>query len=567
MPTDDASPPATPLSRRAFLGAGAVATLASLGAGSALAAAPDAASAIGAARPAPAGTGDAPAAVAPFELDELTVADLQAGMESGRWSSRVLVERYLARIAAIDAAGPTLRAVIEVNPDALAIADAMDAERRAGKVRGPLHGIPLLVKDNVATADRMETTAGSLALVGSKVPRDAFIVTRLREAGAVLLGKTNLSEWANFRSTHSSSGWSGRGGQTRNPYALDRSPSGSSSGSGAAIAANLAAIAVGTETDGSITSPAAASALVGIKPTVGLVSRSGIVPISHTQDTAGPMARTVRDAAILLGVLAGADTRDAATTATGARGKAHADYTPFLREEGLRGARIGIARKAYMGYHWPTDVMAEEAIRLMKDRGAVVVDPADIATAGQFDGPEFEVLLYEFKADLNAYLAGLTSSPVRTLADVMEFNEAHQDREMPYFRQELMEMAQKKGTLEAAKYLKAKSSARRLAGALGIDATMTKHRLDALVAPTQAPAWPIDLVTGDHWLGSFSTPAAVAGYPHVTVPMGQAWGLPVGLSFVGRAWSEPVLLRLAYAYEQAAKGRKGPEFRGTVVTT
>jgi amidase len=542
---------AAPLSRRAFLGAGAAAGALALVTDAAVAAA----------------TGHAPDRphdrVAPFELDELTVADLQAGMQSGRWTARALTERYLARIAEIDAAGPSLRSVIEVNPDALAIADAMDAERRAGKVRGPLHGIPMLVKDNVATADRMETTAGSLALVGSEVPRDAFIVTRLRDAGAVLLGKTNLSEWANFRSTRSSSGWSGRGGQTRNPYALDRSPSGSSSGSGAAIAASLAAIAVGTETDGSITSPAAASALVGIKPTVGLVSRSGIVPISHTQDTAGPMTRTVRDAAILLGVLAGVDSRDAATAAS--RGKAHADYTQFLREDGLEGARIGVARKAYMGYHWPTDAMTEEAIALLKAQGAIIVDPADIATAGRFDGPEFEVLLHEFKADLNAYLAELVSSPVRTLADVMKFNEAYQDKEMPYFRQELMEMAQKKGTLTSAAYVKAKSGARRLAGALGIDATMTKHRLDALIAPTQAPSWPIDLVTGDHWLGSFSTPAAVAGYPHVTVPMGQAWGLPVGLSFVGRAWSEPVLLKLAYAYEQAAKARKAPEFRGTVV--
>ena len=542
----------TPLSRRAFLGAGAAA--------GALALTPSLATAGVAARDWDTSAAPHPAPL-PFELDELTIGDLQAGMASGRWSARALAERYLARIEEIDRAGPALRSVIEVNPDALAIADAMDAERRGGRVRGAMHGIPVLLKDNIATADRMQTTAGSLALVGSKVPRDAFLAARLREAGAVILGKTNLSEWANFRSTHSVSGWSGRGGQTRNPYALDRSPSGSSSGSGAAIAANLAAVAVGTETDGSITSPAAACGLVGIKPTVGLVSRSGIVPISHTQDTAGPMTRTVRDAAILLGAMAGADARDAATARS--NGHVHADYTTFLREDGLRGARIGVARKSYAGYHWPTDTLFDEALAVLKAQGAVVVDPADIATAGRFDAPEFEVLLYEFKVDLNAYLAELVESPVRTLADVMKFNATHQDTEMPFFRQELFEMSQKKGPLTSAAYVKARASARRLAGALGIDATMTKHRLDALVAPTQAPAWPIDLVTGDHWLGSFSTPAAVAGYPHVTVPMGQTWGLPVGLSFVGRAWSEPVLVRLAYAYEQATKMRKGPEFRGT----
>ena len=549
-------PDQTPLSRRAFVGAGAAA--------GALAIAP----ALGLPTPARAalpGAGRAAPDVAPFELDELTIAELQAGMTAGRWTARSLAERYLGRIAEIDAAGPTLRSVIERNPDALAIADALDAERRAGRVRGPLHGIPVLLKDNIATADRMETTAGSLALVGSKVPRDAFVAARLRDAGAVILGKTNLSEWANFRSTRSSSGWSARGGQTRNPYVLDRSPSGSSSGSGAAIAANLAAVAVGTETDGSITSPAAASALVGIKPTVGLVSRSGIVPISHTQDTAGPMARTVRDAAILLGALAGVDARDAATT-TG-RAKAHADYTRFLVPDGLKGARIGVARKAYTGYHWATDQLFDEQLKVLEAQGAVIVDPADIATAGQFDAPEFEVLLYEFKADLNAYLAQLVSSPVRTLDDVRQFNLTHQDTEMPWFRQEIMDMAQKKGPLTSKAYVAAKARARRLAGAQGIDATMAKHRLDAIVAPTQGPIGPIDLVLGDHWLGSVSTPAAVAGYPHVTVPMGQTWGLPVGLSFIAGAWSEPVLLRLAYAYEQAAQARKPPAFRERAVLT
>ena len=546
-------PRSAPLSRRAFLGAGAAAGALALGPTLGIPTA-DAATP-GAGRPSP--------DVAPFELDEVTIADLQAGMAAGRWTARSLAERYLARMDEIDVSGPRLRSVIERNPDARTIAAALDDERRAGTVRGPLHGIPVLLKDNIATADRMETTAGSLALVGSKVPRDAFIAARLRDAGAVILGKTNLSEWANFRSTRSSSGWSGRGGQTRNPYVLDRSPSGSSSGSGAAIAANLAAIAVGTETDGSITSPAAASALVGIKPTVGLVSRSGIVPISHTQDTAGPMARTVRDAAILLGALAGIDGRDAVTAAS--RGKAHADYTRFLVADGLKGARIGVARKSYTGYHWATDQLFDEQLAVLKAQGAVLVDPADIATSGRLDAPEFEVLLYEFKADLNAYLAGLVSSPVRTLADVMQFNLAHQDTEMPYFRQEIMEMAEKKGPLTAKAYVTAKASARRLAGAQGIDATMTKHRLDAIVAPTQGPIGPIDLVLGDHWLGSVSTPAAVAGYPHVTVPMGQTWGLPVGISFLGRAWSEPVLLRLAHAYEQAAKARKAPAFRERVM--
>lgn len=497
-----------------------------------------------------------------FELEEATVADLQSAMAAGKYTAHDLVELYVLRIQAMDKRGPTVNAVIELNPDALAIADQLDAERRAGKVRGPLHGIPVLIKDNIATADRMQTTAGSLALVGSKVPRDAHVAERLRAAGAVILGKTNLSEWANFRSTHSTSGWSGRGGQTKNPYALDRTPSGSSSGSGSAAAANFATVCIGTETDGSVTSPSAAASLVGIKPTVGLVSRDGIVPISHTQDTAGPMTRTVADAAALLTAIAGEDPRDSATAAS--RGKIPVDYTKFLDPNGLRGARIGIAREHYTGYSRGVDALLARAVDVLKQQGAVIVDPANIETAGKFDESEFDVLLYEFKADLNAYLAGLVESPVRTLADVIAFDEKNAAREMPYFGQEIMLMAQKKGPLTDKAYLDALAKDRRLAAAQGIDATMKKHRLDALIAPTQGTPWLIDLVNGDAGGGgSFTSPAAVAGYPHVTVPMGYVFGLPVGLSFVGGAWSEGTLIKLAYAYEQATKVRKAPKFLAT----
>ncbi len=541
------------VSRRAFLTSGATAAAAAL-------ITPDR---LLGATPSQGGAAPAPALPpAPFGLDELTIAELQEGMASGRWTSRGLCERYLARIAEIDKAGPTLNAVIESNPDALAIADALDAERRAGKVRGPMHGIPVLIKDNIATRDRMETTAGSLALVGAKVPRDAHVVERLRGAGAVILGKTNLSEWANFRSTHSTSGWSARGGQTRNPYATDRTPSGSSSGSGSAAAANLCAVAVGTETDGSVTSPAAAAALVGVKPTMGLVSRSGIVPIAHSQDTAGPMARTVRDAAILLGAIAGADPRDAETAR--ARGHLAADYTAFLKADALRGARLGVVRERHMGYSRATDALMEEAIARLKSLGAVIVDPANLPNTGKYDDAEFEVLLYEFKADLDAYLRGLESSRVRSLADVIAFNTANAATEMAYFGQEIMQMAQAKGPLTSATYRAARAKCVALTRAGGIDAEMKRHRLDALIAPTQAPAWLIDLVNGDPGgIGGFTSPAAVAGYPHVTVPMGEYRGLPVGLSFVGGAWSEGELLGLAYAWEQAAKARKGPTFAPT----
>jgi amidase len=494
-----------------------------------------------------------------FELEELSIAELQAGLASGRWTARSLAEAYLARIEALDRQGPALRAVLEVNPEALAAADALDAERKAKGGRGPLHGIPILLKDNIATADRMQTTAGSLALAGSKVPRDAFIVARLRSAGAVLLGKTNLSEWANFRSSHSSSGWSGRGGQCRNPYVLDRTPSGSSSGSGTAAAANLAAAAVGSETDGSIVSPAAAASLVGIKPTVGLLSRAGIVPISHTQDTAGPMTRTVADAAALLGAMTGVDERDEATRAS--HGKALTDYTKFLDANGLKGARIGVARKRYTGYSPATDRLFEAALDIMKRQGAVIVDPADIATAADLGKPEFTVLLYEFKADLNRYFSELgPEAPVHTLAEAIAFNTAHRAEEMPYFGQEIFEQAQAKGPLTEKAYRGALAKCRRLSRQQGIDATLAKHKLDAIVAPTQGPVWLIDLVNGDSEGGGSSTPAAVAGYPSITVPAGTFAGLPVGLSFIGAAWSEPALIRLAYAYEQATKHRRPPRF-------
>jgi amidase len=491
----------------------------------------------------------------PGSLDEIGLDELQARMASGAETSRSITQKYLDRITQRDG---RIRSVLETNPDALAQAEAMDRERKAGKVRGPLHGIPVLLKDNIATKDRMHTTAGSLALLDATVPADAFLVARLRDAGAVLLGKTQLSEWANFRSSHSSSGWSGRGGQCRNAYALDRSPSGSSSGSGVAIAASLCAIAVGTETDGSIVSPSSASSLVGVKPTVGLVSRSGIVPISHSQDTAGPMARTVRDAALLLEVLAGRDPADAATGVKGARFDVR--YSAGLDRGALKGARIGVARTKYFGYHPATDALAEEALKVLSAEGAVVVDPANITTAGKIDDPELEVLLFEFKADLEAYLSKLGGSGPRTMEALIEWNQAHANTEMPVFGQELFIDAEKKGPLTTPAYRKARDACIRLSRKDGIDATMSKHRLDAIVAPTAGPAWLIDWVNGDSSSGGCSTAAAVAGYPHVTVPMGQVRGLPVGFSFFGRPWSEARLLALAYAFEQATHARKPPTF-------
>ncbi len=493
-----------------------------------------------------------------FELEEVTVAELQEGLRAGRWTARSLADFYVGRIRQLD---PRLRAVIETNPDAEAIAEELDAERKAGRVRGPLHGIPVLIKDNIDTADRMMTTAGSLALAGSKPKQDSGVAARLRAAGAVVLGKTNLSEWANFRSTHSSSGWSGRGGQCGNPYALDRSPCGSSSGTGAAVSGNFAAIGVGTETDGSIVCPSSANSLVGIKPTLGLISRAGIVPIAHSQDTAGPMCRTVSDAALLLGALAGPDARDPATAA--ARGHVQSDYTKYLDRNGLKGARIGVARKHMFGSSPEADRLAEEAIAAMKAAGAVVVDPADIPHLGEYGDSEFDVLLYEFKADLNAYLAALAQAPVRTLADAIKFNEEHAAQELPYFGQEIFVQAQKKGPLTDPKYRAALDKDRRLSRTQGIDAILRQHNLDALVAPTGGPPWMIDLVDGDHDVGGSSTPAAVAGYPHITVPAGYSFGLPVGISFIGTAWSEPKLLRLAFAFEQATKHRRPPRFLPT----
>ena len=499
---------------------------------------------------------------APGELDERTIVDLQTAMASGELTARRITEIYLARIAGIDRGAGSLNSVIEVNPDALAIADGLDRERRAGRARGALHGIPVLLKDNLDTADSMMTTAGSLALEGSRPARDSTVAARLRLAGCVILGKTNLSEWANFRSTRSSSGWSGRGGQTRNPYALDRNPCGSSSGSGASVSANLCGVAVGTETDGSIVCPSSANGIVGIKPTVGLVSRAGIIPISRTQDTAGPMARTVRDAAILLSAMTGSDPRDDATLGR-TRPRAGIDYTRFLDREGLRSLRIGVARN-FFGFDPQVDKLMEDALAAIRGAGAIIVDPANITTTDKLGAPEFEVLLYEFKAGLNEYLASLPASAsaarVRTLADVIRFNEENREREMPYFGQEIFLRAEAKGALTDPAYRTALARCRRLSRTLGIDATMNKHRLDCIVAPTGSPAWTTDLVNGDHFTGGSSSPAAIAGYPNISVPAGFAFGLPVGISFFGRAYSEPVLLRAAYAFEQMTRHRRAPQF-------
>ena len=494
---------------------------------------------------------------AEFELEEITVAQLQDSMRTGARTSRSICAAYLARIAELD---PKLHAVLETNPDALTAADRLDAERKAGHVRGPLHGIPVLVKDNIATADRMMTTAGSLALVGVPAPRDAALVARLRAAGAVIIGKTNLSEWANIRSSHSISGWSGRGGQCRNPYALDRNPCGSSSGTGAAIAASFAAVGVGTETDGSIVCPSGANSLVGLKPTVGLVSRSGVIPIAHSQDTAGPMCRTVTDAAILLGALAGADPTDPATATAPS---AVPDYTKTLDPNGLKGARIGVVRAAFGSPEG--DRLVNAALDVLKAQGAVLVDPVEIPHMRDYGDQEFAVLLYELKADLNVYLAGLgAASRVKTLADVIAFNDAHKDTEMPYFGQETFLQAQEKGPLTDDAYVEALAHCRRLSRAEGADVAFAKDKLDALVAPTGGPAWLIDLVNGDCFTGGGnSSIAAVAGYPTITVPVGYSFGLPVGMSFIGKPWTEATLIKLAYAYEQAAKPRRAPRFLPT----
>jgi amidase len=491
-----------------------------------------------------------------FELEELTISELQDGMKSGKFTARSLVRKYLDRIDEIDRHGPAINSVIEINPDAVGIAEALDRERKEKGARGPLHGIPILIKDNIDTADRMMTTAGSLALVGSRPAQDAFVARKLREAGVVILGKTNLSEWANFRSSHSTSGWSGRGGQTKNPYVLERNACGSSSGSGAAPSANLCSVAVGTETDGSVVCPSSTNSLVGIKPTVGLISRSGIIPISHSQDTAGPMARTVSDAATLLGALTGIDPSDGATKTQ----RSFRDYTQFLDKRGLKGARLGVARK-YFGFNDRVDKLMNDRIGEMKKLGAVFVDPADIPTSGKFDDSELEVLLYEFKADLNTYLRRLgPGAQVHSLKEVIEFNEKNRDSEMPYFGQDLFIKAEAKGPLTEKKYLQALAKNHLLSRTQGIDFIMRKHRLDALIAPTGGPAWPTDWINGDHFTGGYSTASAVAGYPHITVPAGYVFGLPVGISFFGAAWSEPKLIQYAYAFEQATRARQAPRF-------
>jgi len=513
----------------------------------------------------------APAAVpesSTFELNEITIRELQNGMKSGRFTARSIAEQYLARIESMDRPDkdksgndrrrPAVNSLLELNPDALAIADGLDQERKQKGPRGPLHGIPVLIKDNLDTSDKMNTTAGSLALMGARPPKDSFMARKLREAGAVILGKTNLSEWANIRSSHSTSGWSGRGGQTKNPYVLDRNPCGSSSGSGAAVAANFCTVAIGTETDGSIVCPSSANGIVGIKPTVGLTSRAGIIPISHSQDGAGPMARTVSDAAILLGALAGVDPDDSATA--GSQGKSYTDYTRFLDPNGLKGTKIGVVRK-YCGFHDGVDALMNTAIEEMKRAGATVVDPADIATIGKFDESELLVFLYELKADLNNYLARLgPAAPVHTLKDIIDFNERNKEKEMPYFGQDLFLKAEAKGPLTTKEYLDALEKNHQLSRTQGIDAIMDQFQLDALVAPTGGPAWITDLVDGDHFAGGSSSAAAVAGYPNINVPAGFFFGLPVGISFFGRAWSEPTLIKLAYSFEQATKFRKPPQF-------
>ena len=490
-----------------------------------------------------------------FELAELSVAELRTGLESGRWTARSLCERYLERIGEIDRAGPSLRSVIEINPDAMREAERLDTERREGRVRGPLHGIPVMLKDNIGTADAMQTTAGSLALLNSDVPRDSGVAARLRASGALLIAKTNLSEWANFRSRRSTSGWSARGGLTLNPYFLDRNPCGSSSGSGVAVSAGIAPLAVGTETNGSIVCPSSVNGIVGVKPTVGLVSRAGIVPIAQTQDTAGPMARSVADAAEMLGPMAGRDPLDGAT----AEGHFHEDYTRFLDKEALRGARIGLLRE-YWGRHDGMDGLLDAAVAAMQDAGAELVDIESLPGIDETHRPGFEVMLFEFKDGLNTYLAELSpGAQVRSLEDIIGFNERNREAEMPYFGQDILESAAEKGTLAEPAYQAALAASRDTCRQ-AIDATLDTGKLEALFAPTTGPAWVTDLIHGDR--SSFqgcSSPAARAGYPHVTVPGGHLFGLPVGVSFFGAAWSEPRLLALAYAFEQATGHRKSPE--------
>jgi amidase len=501
-------------------------------------------------------------AIAPFDLDEITIDELASGFKSGKFTIHSIAKKYIQRINDIDKSGPAINSVIQVNPDALKIAEALDRELKEKGPRSLMHGIPVLLKDNIDTADNMETTAGSLALLDARPQKDSFLVKQLRDAGALILGKTNLSEWANMRSSHSTSGWSGRGGLTKNPYALDRNCSGSSSGSGAAAAASLCAVAIGTETDGSVVSPSSLNGLVGIKPTVGLVSRAGIIPISHSQDTAGPMTRTVRDAAILLGAMSGIDKEDIATQDK-SRTNTN-DYTKYLDKEGLKGARIGVLRQ-YFGFLPSVDKIMDKSLEILKQKGAILIDPIVIDSIGKFDDSEGIVLRYELKADMEAYLKHRgNGTSFKTLKDLIDYNKNHADKEMPYFAQELFLQAESKGPLTDAVYIEALKMNHRLTREEGIDAIMNKHNLDAIVSPTDSPAWMTDLVNGDHFLGGSSSLAAVAGYPHITVPAGDVFGLPVGISFFGRAWSEPVLLKIAFAFEQATLARKKPKFLATV---
>jgi amidase len=494
-----------------------------------------------------------------FELEDLTLEEISHGLSNGRWTSHELIEKYLGRISAMDHAGPALHAMIETNPDIEAIATALDAERHTGHVRGPLHGVPIIVKDNIGTADRMHTSAGSLALATSIAPRDAFVIERLRAAGAIIVGKSNMSEWSSFRSTHPSSGWSARGGQGKNPYALDRSPAGSSSGSAAAVAASYAAAAIGTETDGSIVCPSSACSVVGLKPTVGLISRSGIIPVSDSQDTPGPIARSVTDVAILLNVLTGIDATDPATIAS--RGNTHADYRSFLDADGLKGARIGIARPTFHGYSAELD--ARNAIDALESAGAIV-EITDIPHVDEYAGTENLVLLYEFKAGINAYLASLGADvPCRSLKDLIDFNAANAREELLYFGQELFEAAENKGSLDEKEYRQARAANVRLSRTEGLDAVFDKYRLDAIVSPTMPPAWLIDLVNGDPAVGTSSSPAAVSGYPSITVPIGYQHGLPVGLSFIGRPWSEGILVKYAFALESLLRIERPPAYHAT----
>ncbi len=557
------------VTRRTLMRLGALAGAAASVAGSQMwdspaAHAQGAASAANAAAPAPtAAEIQAAVSAAPGEFNEMTLAQLQSLMSKNHLSSTELTEYYISRIEALDRRGPRVNAILELNPDAIAIAQALDKERRTKGPRGPLHGIPVVVKDNIDTADKMHTTAGSFALLGPPAPQDATVAARLRAAGAVILAKTNLSEFANFRSTHSSSGWSGRGGQTHSPYYLDRNPCGSSSGSGAAVSSNFAAAALGTETDGSIVCPSSMNGLVGIKVTLGLTSRAGVVPISHDQDVVGPMGRTVADAATVLGALTGVDPRDPATAASA--GNFFTDYTQFLDPNALKGARIGIARQTFWGYSDKTDPVGEAAINIMKAAGAVIIDPADLPSAAQLqtDPSELNVLLYDLPIDMQNYLAGRVGLAVHNLADIIAFNIANAAIEMRYFAQELLLDAQNSG-ITAAQYATSLATSHMLSRDQGIDAVMNQYNLDAIMTPTTTPSFTTDLIDGDHVLGSSSTPAAMAGYPHITVPGGTSFGLPVGISFFGRAWSEPKLIGIAFAFEQAAQGRLAPSFLPTL---